>query len=196
MTGIIILAAGSSSRLGQPKQKLLYKGKSLLQHAVEEGLASLSSLVVVVLGSDPVNNRREILEHPDIHIVINQNWEEGMSSSIKTGITELINLEPSISQAIIMLCDQPFVDAELLNKLIAKKQLSGKAIAACTYDNTLGTPVLFDRIFFPQLLMLEGQQGAKKIIIDNEEQLAPVPFPYGNIDIDTIDDYEKLKKAF
>lgn len=195
MTGIIILAAGSSSRLGQPKQKLLYKGKSLLQHAVEEGLASLSSLMVVVLGSDAVNNRREIKEHPDIHIVINQNWEEGMSSSIKTGITELINLEPSISQAIIMLCDQPFVDAELLNKLIAEKQLSGKAIAACTYDNTLGTPVLFDRIFFPQLLMLEGQQGAKKIIIDNEEQLVPVPFPYGNIDIDTIDDYEKLKRS-
>lgn len=193
MTGLIILAAGSSSRLGQPKQKLIYKGKSLLRHAIDEGLASLCSVVVLVLGADALTNRRELEEHPDIHIVINQNWQNGMSSSIKAGISELLTIEPHITQAIIMLCDQPFVDADILNKLIKEKMLSSKDISACSYDNTIGTPVLFDRSFFPLLISLEGSQGAKNLVYENIDLVVLVPFPFGNIDIDTMDDFEKLK---
>jgi molybdenum cofactor cytidylyltransferase len=194
MTALIILAAGSSSRLGQPKQKLFYRGKSLLRHAVEEGMASDCSDVVVVLGSNEESVRAEI-DQKDVRVVVNKGWEKGMSSSIKCGINALIKSNPDISQAIVMLCDQPFVDTQILNKLIAEKQLSGKAIAACTYDNTLGTPVLFDRIFFHQLLSLEGQQGAKKLVFNNQDQVVPVPFPFGKIDIDTIEDYEKLREV-
>ncbi|MEJ6981784.1 nucleotidyltransferase family protein [Pedobacter sp. P351] len=194
MTGLIILAAGSSSRLGQPKQKLIYKGKSLLRHAIDEGLASLCSVVVLVLGSDAVTNRREAEMCPDIHITINQNWEDGMASSIKAGISELLTIDPHISQAIIMLCDQPFVNADILNKLIKEKMLSSKDISACSYNNTIGTPVLFDRSFFPLLISLEGSQGAKSLVYENIDLVALVPFPFGNIDIDTIDDFEKLKR--
>lgn len=193
MTGLIILAAGSSSRLGQPKQKLVYRGKSLLQHAVEEGLASNCSPVLVVLGSEEESIRAEIA-HQNIEIIINHSWEKGMSSSIKCGIEALLEIDEEISQAIIMLCDQPFVDAGILNKLIAEKQSAGKAIAACTYDETLGTPALFDNSFFPALLSLDGQQGAKQLMFDNKDEVVVVPFPYGNIDIDTTEDYEKLKR--
>ncbi|MBC8054789.1 MAG: nucleotidyltransferase family protein [Sphingobacteriaceae bacterium] len=191
MTGLIILAAGSSSRLGQPKQMLIYKGKSLLRHAVEEGIVSECSPIVVVLGSNESGSREEINSCP-VQIVVNHNWEHGMSSSIKCGIEALLQNQPDVSEAIIMLCDQPFVDAGILNKLISKKHLIGKAIAACRYDNTLGTPALFDRGFFSQLLSLEGQQGAKKLLLSHSEHVEPVPFPLGNIDIDTLDDYEKL----
>ena len=192
MTALIILAAGSSSRLGQPKQKLLYKGKSLLQHALDEGVASDCSEILVVLGANEEDVRLE-MDWQDAQIVVNEDWEKGMSSSIKCGINTLIKSKPDVSQAVLMLCDQPFVDAEILNKLITQKQLSGKAIAACTYDNTLGTPVLFDRIFFPQLLSLKGQQGAKKLILNNQDQVVSVPFALGNIDIDTIEDFKKLR---
>jgi len=193
MTALLILAAGSSSRLGQPKQKLFYKGKSLLQRAVDEGLASDCSDVLIVLGANEESVRIEI-DQKDVRIVVNKDWEKGMSSSIKCGINALIKNKPEISQAIIMLCDQPFVDAEILNRLITEKQLSGKAIAACSYNNTLGTPVLFDGIFFPELLSLEGQQGAKKLVFNNQDQVVSVPFPFGNIDIDTMEDYEKLRE--
>ena len=192
MTALIILAAGSSTRLGQPKQKLFYKGKSLLKHAVDEGLASRCYPVLVVLGANEGEVRAEI-DSNEVQSVLNKDWENGMSSSIKCGINALVKSNPDVSEVILMLCDQPFVDAEILNKLITQKQLSGKAIAACTYDNTLGTPVLFDRIFFSQLLCLEGQQGAKKLIFNNKDQVVSIPFPFGNIDIDTMEDYEKLK---
>src|SRR5687767_6894658 len=144
MTGLIILAAGSSTRLGQPKQKLIYKGKSLLRHAVEEGLASDCSPIVVVLGFNEEALRPET-DQGIVTVVVNADWEAGMSSSIKCGINELLKIEPEASGAIIMLCDQPFVDAEILNRLIAERSLSGKTIAACTYDETLGTPVLFGK---------------------------------------------------
>lgn len=193
MTALLILAAGSSSRLGQPKQKLFYKGRSLLQRAIDEGLASDCSDVLVVLGASEESVRIEI-DQKDVRIVVNKDWKKGMSSSIKCGINALIKNKPEISQAIIMLCDQPFVDAEILNRLITAKQLSGKAIAACSYDNTLGTPVLFDRTYFSHLLSLEGQLGAKKLVFNNQDQVVSVPFPFGNIDIDTIEDYEKLRE--
>ncbi len=193
MTALLILAAGSSSRLGQPKQKLFYKGRSLLQRAVDEGLASDCSDVLVVLGASEESVRIEI-DQKDVRIVVNKDWKKGMSSSIKCGINALIKNKPEISQAIIMLCDQPFVDAEILNRLITAKQLSGKPIVACAYNNTLGTPVLFSQTYFSQLLSLEGQLGAKKLVFNNQDQVVSVPFPFGNIDIDTIEDYEKLRE--
>ena len=193
MTGLIILAAGSSSRLGQPKQKLIYKGRSLLQHAVEEGLNSKCTPVLVVLGANEENVAAEISTQK-VEVIVNHQWEEGMSSSIKCGLNALMNTTPDVRQAIIMLCDQPFVDAEILDRLIVEKQASGKKIAACTYDNTLGTPVLFDKLFFPQLLSLEGNHGAKNLLFENKSDVIAIPFHLGNIDIDTREDYEKLNK--
>jgi molybdenum cofactor cytidylyltransferase len=192
MTGLLILAAGSSSRLGQPKQQLVFKGKTLLQHAVDEALHSHCSPIFVVLGANE-SSLRSSLYAQNVRIVVNPDWETGMASSIRCGVEALLKNEPNISQAIVMLCDQPFVDAEILNVLIDQKEKTGKAIVACTYDNTLGTPVLFDRSFFPQLLTLKGQQGAKKLVFDHVDQVSSVPFAFGNIDIDTIEDYQKLQ---
>ncbi|WP_183562590.1 nucleotidyltransferase family protein [Mucilaginibacter sp. SP1R1] len=192
MTGLIILAAGSSSRLGTPKQNLVYQGQTLLQRAIQTALTSVcSENVVVVLGANE-NVIRPGISDQLIHIAYNSEWQEGLSSSIRLGIQELLKIEPNISSAILMLCDQPFVDPLLIYQLIEKKAESDHGIIACAYRNTLGVPVLFDASYFPQLLMLQGKEGAKKLIKTFPNDVLSVGFPMGAIDIDTMEDYEQL----
>ncbi len=197
MTGLVILAAGESSRLGEPKQKKFFKGKSLLQRAVETGLQSKCSPVILILGAHFSEMQAEIQSEVETGKIItyeNTNWEEGIASSIRSGIEALQETTPSVSGVIIMVSDQPFVDSDLLNEMINKQETTGKGIIACSYKNTLGVPVLFDKEFFPKLLSLKGQEGAKNIILKNEDSVAHIEFPLGSFDIDTIADYKALTK--
>ena len=189
MTGIIILAAGSSSRLGKPKQNLVYKGKTLLQRAIKAGLDSACNNVMVVLGAN-LDSIKPTITHSRVRIIYNQDWEEGMASSIRIGISTIQRLEPKTTSVILMLCDQPFVDASLLNELVQKKSLKG--IVASSYNGITGAPVLFDAAYFGELLLLKGQEGAKKLLLKYPNDIDTVSFPLGSIDIDTIEDYEKL----
>ncbi|WP_018616103.1 nucleotidyltransferase family protein [Segetibacter koreensis] len=191
MTGIIILAAGSSSRLGHPKQKIVYNGRTLLQQTVETAIHSKCNPVIVILGADAEKIHPDI-EKEEIFVYHNPDWEQGMSSSIQIGITMLKKIAPHVSDAILMVSDQPFVDTALLNDLINKKAAIGKEIIACSYSNTLGVPALFNKKFFPELLLLKGQEGAKKLLIKHKESVAAIPFPLGSIDIDTVKDYQSL----
>lgn len=193
MTGLIILAAGSSSRLGTPKQNLIYKGQTLLQRAIQTALTSVcSDNVVVVLGANESAIRQEISDQL-VHVVYNPDWPEGMASSIRLGVAEMIKMQPLLTSVILMLCDQPFVDPLLIYQLTEKRVESDHSIIACSYRGTLGVPVLFDASYFPQLLMLQGKEGAKKLIKAFPNDVATVSFPLGAIDIDTLDDYEVLK---
>ncbi|MDN3547817.1 nucleotidyltransferase family protein [Mucilaginibacter aquaedulcis] len=187
MTGLIILAAGESSRLGQPKQNLLYNGKTLLQNAIEAGQKSECEEVIVVLGA----NSHKITPVTGATILHNADWKEGMASSIRMAITE-INKSSLVDKAIIMLCDQPFVSPELLNTMIYKQVETGKFIAACTYNNTIGVPALFHRKLFTKLLQLQGRDGAKRILKDHPNDIVKIQFNNGAIDIDTLADYEQL----
>ena len=161
MAGIIILAAGASSRLGQPKQQLQYQQQTLLQHAISAAKGVAHATVVVVLGA----NHELILQglDKDIQTVYNPDWEQGMSSSLKAGLRALQEYSPTIENVILMLCDQPFVTSDLLGQLIAKKSEDENTIVACTYQGTVGTPVLFGKAYLAELLVLEGEGGAKKI---------------------------------
>ncbi len=188
MTSLIILAAGESSRLGQPKQNLIFNGKTLLQRAVESGQDSECETIIVVLGA----NSNEITPIPGTTTLYNPDWKEGMASSIKKAVLE-INNDLSVDKVIIMLCDQPFVGAALLNSLISKYIETCKPIVACTYNETTGVPVLFDRTLFNDLLLLQGKDGAKKILKDHANDIATIPFEQGGIDIDTPEDYERLR---
>jgi molybdenum cofactor cytidylyltransferase len=190
MTGIIILAAGQSSRLGTPKQNLVYQGKTLLQHAVSAAIYSTCRPVIVVLGANSEAILPQIEGH-DVQIVYNANWEQGMATSIQTSITEL-QKTPGISGAIVMLCDQPFVNHELLNNILQKQTETGKGIIASAYNNTIGVPVLFGQKYFAHLLALKGHEGAKKLLAVYTDDIAVVNFAQGAIDIDTITDYEDL----
>lgn len=190
---IIILAAGASTRLGQPKQLLRHNDVNLIQHAMDEALATAAQKVLVVLGSGAENISENIVKK-QAHILNNKNWEEGISSSIRTGVLQSSLLSPSLDAVILVVCDQPYVNAVLLRNIVAQHLETGKPIVASQYKDTLGTPVLFHKHFFPELLKLNGDTGAKKIIMDNKEQVQAVRFPLGDIDIDNMTDYEMLLK--
>lgn len=190
MTGLIILAAGESSRLGFPKQTLLYKGKTLLELAIEAGLKSECSPVIVVTGANAEAIEPGI-KHSDVNIIYNPEWNEGMASSIRVAIKEVENNE-AINNVIIMLCDQPFVNREVINSLIYKQQQTGSNMVACTYKNTVGVPALFARSLFAQLLSLRGKEGAKKLLHNHPDDVVTIAFEKGSVDIDTIADYENL----
>jgi len=190
MTGIVILAAGSSSRFGTPKQNLVYQNKTLLQRNIEIALATGCHPVIVVLGanSDVI---LPTIESLPVEIAYNTAWGEGMSSSIRSGIAHLQTNHAKISSIILMLCDQPFVTTGLLLQLIA---VSGpKSITACAYDKAVGPPVFFDSHYFPELLLLKGNEGAKQLMLKHEVNITTVPFVLGSIDIDTKEDFERLK---
>ena len=193
--GIILLAAGQSARLGKPKQLLNYKGKTLLAHSLQIAIETQLQPIVTVLGAN-LDTLKQSIEPTNTNIVINQEWSEGMASSIRCGIEELLKIAPSRAGVIIMVCDQPYVTAKLLTDLVEKHEDSSKPIIASRYNNNIGTPALFDKTIFALLLSLKGDSGAKKIMKSNPDWVETVNFPFGEIDIDTSLDYELLMKDF
>jgi molybdenum cofactor cytidylyltransferase len=191
MTGLIILAAGASTRLGRPKQNVVFKGKTLLRHAVDAGIESTCEPVIVVLGASS-NLIGPPLTGLPVHLVENENWPDGMASSIHTGMHVLKRLSPEADNVIIMLCDQPFADAALLDQLVEQKANIDKNIVACAYNGTVGPPALFDSIYFDALLLLKGHEGAKKLLLKHADDVLAIPFPLGAIDVDTVADMKRL----
>jgi molybdenum cofactor cytidylyltransferase len=187
----MILAAGSSSRLGEPKQLLKYLGKTLIRHTTEAALAVGVSNVVVVTGSHSELVEFELGGLP-YHLSYNFNWQQGMASSIQTGLAELQSLNPKLDGVIIAVSDQPFVTSSLFQSLIDQREQKKAGIVASSYSDTLGTPVFFTEKYFGDLLLLTGSEGAKKLLRKHAEDVASAPFPLGNIDIDTKDDYDNL----
>ena len=157
--GIVILAAGASTRMGQPKQLLLHRGQTLLRRAVETALASVCGPVVVVIGAHAELVRREVEELP-VLVAENREWEKGMSSSIRTGLHELTMTNPEIEAVIVMLADQPLVTAALINQLVDVSRNTGKRIVASAYGKVLGVPALFSRELFADITALNANEGA------------------------------------
>ena len=190
-TGIVILAAGNSSRLGRPKQLLEYKESTLLKNTISEALNVPNSFVIVVTGANNQNIEKD-LDSAAITLCFNEDWETGMSSSISKGLKEILHLNPDSEKCIFAVCDQPFVTSSIFENLINEYHKTQKGIVASAYSETLGTPVLFHKKYFNELLDLKGQEGAKKIIKKYLEDTVSVPFAKGNIDIDTEEDYTTL----
>lgn len=189
--GIIILAAGNSSRLGEPKQLLQYQNKSLIRHVAETALEAIMYPIIIVTGSNENLIVDELSELP-VHFIQNNDWQEGMASSIRIGTSELLRLNPTVQSVILAVSDQPFVTSQLFLDLIEKAEISSESIVACSYENTIGTPVLFQKKYFDSLLALNGSEGAKKLLKQFKDNVVSVPFPLGGIDIDTKEDYQKL----
>jgi molybdenum cofactor cytidylyltransferase len=116
-TGVIILAAGASSRLGSPKQLLSFSGATLLQHSIEVAQSSDAANVLVVLGANADLIKTEI-NHTTAKVIVNPDWKEGMASSIRFGLQTLVEMYPQTEAVIFMVADQPFVTAALLNNLM------------------------------------------------------------------------------
>jgi molybdenum cofactor cytidylyltransferase len=188
-TGIIILAAGNSSRMGEPKQLMMYKSKTFLQHIIGEAKNANLEPVICVTGYQSELIAKNITGM-GISIVYNEDWREGMGSGISAGIKQV--LLSDVDSVILAVSDQPHVSSDLFGTMKELKNQSGKGIVASSYAGTLGTPVLFGKNYFGHLKSLRGNQGAKNIVKLNMPDVCSVEFEKGNIDIDTKEDYENL----
>ena len=183
------LAAGGSSRFGQPRQLIPFRGKSLVRRIIDAASAAGCSPVVVVIGSEDEKFRRE-LDHARVVTVENPHWQRGIGSSIRCGIQGLVENSPDVEASILLVCDQPAVDACVIQRLMALRKTTGKSIVASSYADTLGVPALFTRSVFKELLSLRDNTGAKSIILRSRERVASCEFPEGQFDIDTWEDWK------
>ncbi len=194
-TGIIILAAGNSSRLGLPKQLLEFEGESLLKRISRESLAVPDVVVTLVIGAypDPIHST---LQHSNVSIVIYPRWATGLSSSVIVGLKDMLDNQPLLDRCIISLCDQPFVDQHVFQQLLQLADSSGKGIVATGFAGTWGAPVLFEKKYFDRLMQLEGQKGAKKLAEQYPDDRAIFLYEPAKYDVDTQEDYFNLPHQF
>ena len=189
--GAVILAAGASSRMGRPKQLLLYEGRTFIRRAAVAALQSGCAPVIVVTGANADEITREI---DGLHVAVAQNnqWESGLASSIRRGVEALVAVEPSIAAAVLLLCDQPLVTAAVITDLMSAYRMTRKPLIASSYGETAGVPALFDKCFFAELMQLGGTAGAKGLIERHSNETTRVPFAGGVVDIDTPEEYSQF----
>jgi molybdenum cofactor cytidylyltransferase len=188
--GAIILAAGGSRRMGQPKQLLPFRERTLLRHAVETAVASVCRPIVVVIGAHLQLVRLELQSLP-VLVAHNPTWQSGIGSSLHVAIAALKAFD-GIEGAVITLADQPFVTARALNRIVEAHYVSGKHVVASEYADTYGVPVFIGEQLFDEIAALQGDQGAKSVIVRHLEAMTTVPLVEAAFDIDTPKDYERL----
>jgi molybdenum cofactor cytidylyltransferase len=186
----IVLAAGRSARLGQPKQLLPYRGRPLLDWALATMAASAVNPVLVVLGHEAERLRREV----DLHgawVVINERYAEGLSTSLQAGLAAL---DETVEAAVIAVGDQPLLAHRTIDALIATQRETGARIVAADYGDHQGTPLLLHRDVWPLAATIGGDQGARALLRAYDGPLATVPVPAVTAaDVDTWDDYTRLE---
>jgi len=189
----VILAAGTSTRMGAVKQLLQVDGRPLLQHVLDKVRASAIGEIILVLGHAADAIRQE-LDLEQINLVINGDYRQGMGSSLKVGLSAV---DPQAKAAIVVLADQPFVRPATLDRLIRQHSRTGVQIVIPTYHGFRGNPVLLDRSVFPEVMGLAGDVGCRAIFGDHDEGIVKVPVEDVGIllDIDQPGDYEKLRST-
>lgn len=193
--GAVVLAAGASTRIGIPKQLLQFRGQTFLRRAASVALeAGCRPVVVVVTGANAAACR-ESLRGFDVLEAENQRWESGMSSSVRVGIEALVTANPRIAAIVLMLCDQPFVTRDVIVGLVRAHYETGCSIVASQYGGSYGVPALFGKAHFAELATLKGAAGAKQVIQKHLQKVQLLPFPEGEIDMDTQDDFARLQST-
>lgn len=180
----IILAAGASQRLGQPKQLVEFEGETLLNRTI--GLARVAGAfpVVVVLGAH-FAEIRATLPLEEIVLAPNDEWQTGMASSIRAGLQALADRDAQADAVLLLTCDQPRLTAAHLGAMLAASSQDAERISASRYKGARGTPAIFPRALFAALSNLEGDKGARSLLMDPSCDLAEFDFPGGEVDIDT-----------
>jgi molybdenum cofactor cytidylyltransferase len=187
----IILAAGASTRLGQPKQLLKLNGETLLHRTARLAAETGCSPIFVVLGCEAARMQHE-LSGLAAKPILNPDWPSGMGSSLQYGIEAVMKETPQPQKTLVLLCDQPTLSAEILSNLLKTSTESESLITASCYADKSGVPAIFDQQLYPDLLKVEGDQGARSVIQHYADQTKTVEFPSGIVDIDTPEDLAAL----
>jgi molybdenum cofactor cytidylyltransferase len=184
----VILAAGESRRFGSPKQLLVHEGQPLVRRAAIAALDAGLQPVIVVLGANaaPI---APALAGLNVTIVVNDEWRTGQASSLRAGIEAALGAR--IDGALVMLADQPLVDAASLSKIIAKFDDAHRIVAA-QYGGVIGAPALLGIEHLGRLADLSGDTGAGKWLRAHGERVTSVPMPEAALDVDTIGDFDSL----
>jgi molybdenum cofactor cytidylyltransferase len=190
----IILAAGSSSRMGRSKQLLPVGGQALLRRVTSVSVESHVAHTLVVLGHNEMEHQRVIRDLP-VAKFIHSKWEKGIGSSLKSGLQFILEFFPDTQSILVMVSDQPYIDKIHINRLIEGLHSSEHSIAASAYSGTLGVPALFDQSHVKELLTLDDDAGAKSVIEKNLHEVTPVEFMQGSIDLDTEEDYKTYMES-
>ena len=188
----IVLAAGESRRLGQPKQLLLLHGETLIARALRLVSEAGAAPVIAVLGAqhDLISSS---IGASEVTVVINDDWQLGISTSINAGIRTLAEHSPESQGALILGCDQPRLDVNHVRQLIRSFDAQrGDAIVASIYSGIQGIPAIFPRVAFSGLLALRGDRGARTLIATAPCAVVTVPFDGGEIDIDLPEDLAQI----
>lgn len=188
---IVILAAGSSKRMGKPKQMLEIHGTTLLQHSVNTAVASGIPNIVVVLGANAEEHKASLFNRP-ITLLENAQWERGMGSSLKVGVKKAIELFKDVQALIVMVCDQPLISSVHIGNLIKAFQAHEPLAIASGYNDSYGVPAVFDRSVFSLLIKIDDHSGARAILEKLKDDLVLVPFFGGEIDLDTPEEYQRF----
>lgn len=193
---VLILAAGGSSRMGSPKQLLKWKNSNLLGHIISNAKHLKPEEIIVVLGAN-VDLIKPEIEQKEVRIVINQDWENGLGSSISAGVNHIIKSKLDIDGLLIMLADQPLIEYDHYLNLIIHFTPDNMAIIATKYnDGNLGVPALFDKSYFKDLTNLSSDFGAKQLISKYAKNVISNENEKSRFDIDTPEQYQNLYKAY
>jgi molybdenum cofactor cytidylyltransferase len=188
----IVLAAGASRRLGQPKQLLMHAGETLLARSIRLADEAGAGPMLVVLGADHEMILAEVTSN-DANFVINENWEQGIATSIHTGLAALDGICGDASGVLILGCDQPRLTVAHLRVLIETFVAQAEpSIVASAYAGVHGIPAVFPRAAFGELLALSGDRGARALLTEPSHPVIAVPFTGGEIDIDQPSDLREL----
>jgi molybdenum cofactor cytidylyltransferase len=190
----ILLAAGASSRMGQPKQLLPYGEETLVRWAARNALGSVCHPVFAVLGSASEMIRAE-LEHLPIQLLDNPEWMEGIGSSVRCGVRGALAAHSDLDAIVLLLADQPHVTSETINRLVETAEKVTKSIIASAYSDTVGVPALFTRVTFNELRNLRSDRGAKQFIASCNDHVVTMSAPEAERDIDTPENYRELNEV-
>jgi molybdenum cofactor cytidylyltransferase len=184
-----VLAAGASRRFGTPKQLVRLDGRPILHSVVSRAVEIAGHGVTVVLGSGAAD-LAGLLRHTPASVVVNRDWQEGLASSIRTGVARLPS---SCSGVMIALADQPSVTVEDFRRLAGAWRVRSDCLVVSQYGGIIGVPAVFPRWCFPDLLELRGDRGAQLLIHRYSDRVLRVPNPSAAIDIDTPEDLLALE---
>jgi molybdenum cofactor cytidylyltransferase len=195
----VILAAGASARLGQPKQLLRVHGESLLHRSARLASEAGCSPVYVVLGFEAGQMTPELADLP-VETVLNPAWQEGMGTSLRAGMESLQRSQPQPQAVLLVVCDQPRLTAEHLQALLNPHKAhapNGKvAITASFYAQRNGVPAIFSASLFSELLAISGDRGARDLMRSHAAEVEGIPWPAGELDLDRPEDLITIEPQF